>query len=131
MACGPTPWRSKSTTNVRRFHLPLNDNRALPYREFKRQISSALRVMEACEERKIPVTVSCNKGVNRSAAVVVAYAVLVKGWTLKEALSYVEQRKSHHSSASPTTCWDTLTNTLFLKYIRQMEIDGDYMCQDV
>lgn len=100
-------------------NLPMDDTAQQPYQHFKRIVLTAVDILRDAADRREPVVVSCNAGVNRSAAVVVAYAVLELGWPVHKAIQYIENQKR----ADYGRYWDTLTNTLFATYIRQIRLD--------
>jgi protein-tyrosine phosphatase len=60
------------------------------------------------------VLLHCRAGVNRSPAVAVAYAMKKRDMTLQLIIRNMENRKQDQY---PDQCWDTLTNTQFLRFL--------------
>ena len=101
------------------YNISISDDSKQPYHVFKTAVLQAIEIIENAVETKKSIVVNCLAGVNRSAAIVVAYAVLKKGWDISDAIRYIEEEKNKYRMF----IWDTLTNKHFKRYIQQMLTD--------
>jgi hypothetical protein len=53
-----------------------------------------------------PVLIVCDKGVNRSVAVAIGFAIMVQGWTFNRAIDYIDTMKL----TKYPLVWNSLTN---------------------
>lgn len=91
------------------------DTKLLSYSQFVHILSTFLSIID-----QVPIDqnilVICTKGVNRSASMIIGYAINRKHQTFNEALNYIETQKSASYSF-----WDTLTNQKMKNLLRADE----------
>ena len=95
------------------------DNNETKYREFLQIVKRAYDIIvNAGTSKKIYLV--CDKGVNRSAAIAIAYAIIHKKWTFYEARDYIEKEKAKLGYPS----WDTLTNSCFANFLVMLQSEN-------
>jgi len=101
------------------FNPSYNDTRQLTFKEFKDIIEITQEIiinstsmpeshqpnapLKLVNNR--PLLVLCDKGVNRSVSVIIAYAIIEKGWTFDQAIDYIDTIK-----LEKYPFWNSLTN---------------------
>lgn len=83
------------------------DNDQTTYSEFKQIINRAMDIMTTCDLENRNIYLVCDKGVNRSVSIAVAYAILKNKMTFIEARDYIDKEKAKIGYSS----WDSLTNS--------------------
>lgn len=64
----------------------LQDDKSLPF-------DDAIHFLEQCEREKVRVLVHCMTGKSRSPAIVIAYLMKCKGWSLAQSHQWVKERR--------------------------------------
>jgi protein-tyrosine phosphatase len=89
------------------------DNPEISYHDFEDTLGTIVDRVHECLEHDHNVLVHCRAGINRSAAVVVAYALKYRGLKLRAAVKYIEQAKQQRYRN-----WPTLTNQTFKQHLQ-------------
>lgn len=77
--------------NFRYFNISLKD---VPSADLKAHFSAAIGVMKAAMKNNETVFVHCQRGVSRSASIVIAYLMATTGMTYPEALKFAKSKRS-------------------------------------
>jgi hypothetical protein len=102
--------------NVVLHHIPFQDSRLVLFNDFYRSFLTLRDLLEGIlSDDGKKVIIVCNAGVNRSAAMAVAYAISI-GLKCNDMIEYVADRKFE---VSPN--WDNITNTRFRTILRQLQ----------
>lgn len=100
------------------YYITLNDDRHLRYYQFVDVIKKTYDIILNAENEKEAILVHCGTGVNRSIAIVIAYAIMEKNMKLDDILRYIESKKKNIG-----VTWDSLTNMHFHHLLKQLEFD--------
>jgi hypothetical protein len=98
-------------------NLTLDDSYEEPYDYFKDIMLQGIIQMSNAEKEGKSIEVNCAAGINRSCSVIVGYAVLLKGWNVKNAMDYIKFEKNKRYGNR----WPTLTNENFVRYLKRMQ----------
>lgn len=110
--------RDVISERIRVHDLQIDDKESLTFDVFNKTMLKAVEILENAEKTGEGVFVNCLAGCNRSVSAVVCYAVLRKGWKLKDAIEYVNFRKRYIGKPD----WDTLGNKTFYRHLQQMDM---------
>lgn len=97
-------WLKKGTCIINNFHLP----EKTIYKTFEKKILELVKYIQ----KDWKILINCAAGVNRSAAVIIAYSMINLGWTYQETLEYINKEKE---KVDPN--WATLTNRQFQRFL--------------
>lgn len=99
------------------YNIKFKDIRTVNYRTFMSMVRETIALMESCIAFKEKFVVCCDKGVNRSIAMAIAFNLLnddAQITTLKETIEYIIKKKD-----DPT--WPVLNNLTFYHYLDLIE----------
>lgn len=71
------------------------------------------------DSQKAPILVHCHAGINRSASVIIAYAIL-NGWTAENAINYVRSQNAVRFNLDSKHHVTAVTNVVFERVLRSM-----------
>lgn len=98
--------------DIKIHNIMLDDEKDVSYEDFKKVMDHVVVLLKQIAEKDEWVLVNCMAGSNRSVSAVICYA-LSKGWKLKDAIDYVEKRKSETGHRY----WNTLGNLIFQEHL--------------
>ena len=102
-----TQWKS---TRCKAFKLP--DIRTITYKEFSSIFKQIYDVIETLGKKE-KVLIACDKGVNRSVAVAVAYDIFHNGNNFRDSYNYLERQKHKKYQY-----WSSLNNLRFSNILK-------------
>jgi len=98
------------TTSCKNFKLP--DTRTITYKEFHEIFQQIYNIIDKLGDTK-KVLIVCDKGVNRSVAVAVAYDIFKNGNNFTDSYDYLEQKKNKKYKY-----WSSLNNLRFSNILK-------------
>lgn len=107
---------SSHKITARNHSLKFTDSDEIKYREFLAIMRRSQEIMNAVPESD-SIYLVCDKGVNRSVTIAIAYAIMQKKWKFYDARDYIEKEKATLGYSS----WDTLTNSHFAHFLQLIE----------
>ena len=96
------------------YNINLPDNRVVKFNTFRKVVLDCINIINDNQYKTILVV--CNKGVNRSVAIVMAYAMLEKNMSFEEALDYIDSKKLDKYDN-----WDSMTNVKFRNFLKALK----------
>ena len=102
-------------SNYKIYNILYKYTKNLNIKIFRSVIASAFKIMDNEFHNNTNVLIICNKGVNRSVSIAVAYAILRKGFKFNTAISYIDEIKLNKY---PT--WNSLTNTRIRNLLKSL-----------
>lgn len=102
----------KRRNNIKCHNIYFQDTRNMDYKDFLQVTNKVIDIINTHID-KTKIVICCEKGVNRSVAIIVAYA-LRNGKTLEEAINYIVKRKNDNN-------WPVLNNLRFYHFLQIME----------
>jgi hypothetical protein len=97
------------TDSLKVYNITFHDSPKVRYVEFVKIIERAFEIINEYQESLGNIYLVCDKGVNRSVALAMAYAIVHNGSTFINARDYIEKAKNATSLVNGM--WDSLTNS--------------------
>lgn len=107
--------------NLQIYNFPMKDKKSISYKEFKTFVKDATIPMVENFESDHPkkIIVVCNRGVNRSVSVIIAYAIMHLDMNFNSAFNYISERKAKYD-----TTWDCLSSIRLRNLLYALNSDG-------
>jgi protein-tyrosine phosphatase len=110
--------------NIVVYNLQLDDSLQQPYSYFKKIMIHCTKIMHFAKTNNYSIIVNCAAGINRSCSAIVTFAISV-GIPIETIVDYIKKRKENKYGQN----WATLTNPLFVYYLKQLEKEKKDWCQ--
>jgi len=93
------------------YDITMRDCRKIDYKQFCNHIQKINDIISSYPDS--PITVCCERGVNRSVAMIVGYAITNNIKSYKDTITYIERQKQQSYGQS----WSSLNNLTFVRYL--------------